>query len=192
MKKILFLVSFLFVAVALTYAQNVGTDRELNTAIRSYQTYAWSSDIDQIPKDAVFVGPNGVMVFNNTSTRSKLKSAVEYELSARGYKQSQNNPDFLVSFIVLEQPAEIITYDGYRLLYNGLDTVRTEENVDQTQLQAGTVMVSFVDRNTGKMVWRGYASGALNTDMINDESKVRSAISSIFSEYQFKAGSNDK
>jgi hypothetical protein len=160
----------------------------LGTNISSYQTYAWSNDIDQIPTDAVFVGPNGVLVFNNASARSKIKSAIEYELSARGYRQIASNPDFLVSFMVLEQPAEIVTYNGYRLLYNGLDTVRTQENVDQTQVQTGTVIINFVDRKTGKMVWRGYASGALNTDMINDESKVRGAISSIFRDYRFKAG----
>lgn len=188
MKRLFLVLGILVTTVAVTYAQNVGTDRELNTSIKSYQTYAWSNDIDQIPKDAVFVGPNGVLIFNNASTRSKIKSAVEYELSALGYKQAQTNPDFLVNFIVLEQPAEIVTYDGYRLLYNGLDTVRTQENVNQTQVQAGTVMVSFVDRETGKMVWRGYASGALNTEMINDESKVRGAISSIFRDYQFRSG----
>ena len=191
MKRILLLFGFLTALTTISYSQDVGTDRELGTSIAAYQTYAWSSEIDQIPSDAVFVGPNGVVVFNNASNRSKIKSAVEYELSARGYKQVANNPDFLVSYIVLEQPAEIVTYNGYRLLYNGLDTVRTDENVNQTQVQAGTVLVNFVDRKSGKMVWRGYASAALNPEMMNDETKVRGAISSIFQEYQFKAGGNN-
>lgn len=188
MKKILFLFSLLLTAATVIHAQNVGTDHELNTSIQSYQTYAWSTDMSQIPSDAVFIGPNGVLVFNNESTRSKIKSAVEYELSAKGYKPVSNNPDFIVSFLVLEQPAEIVTYNGYRLLHNGLDTVRTEENVAQTEVQAGTVMINFVDRQTGKMVWRGYASGILKPDMINDESKVRQAISSVFEDYRFRAG----
>lgn len=190
MKKLFLLSAMLLALIVATSAQEVGRDHELGTNIAAYKTYSWSSDIDKIPTDAVFVGPNGVLIFNNASTRSKIKSALEYELSARGYRQVQSNPDFLVSFMVLEQPAEIVTYNGYRLLYNGLDTVRTQENVDQTQVQAGTVMVNFVDRKTGRMVWRGYASGALNTDMINDEAKVREAVSSIFREYRFKAGGN--
>lgn len=192
MKKLFLLAGLFLATTAMIQAQKVGTDRELDTGIESYQTYTWSSDINQIPSDAVFVGPNGVVVFNNETTRSKIKSAIEYELSSKGYKHAQSNPDFIVSFIVLEQPTEIVTYDGYRLLYNGLDTVRTEENVNQTQLQPGTVMVSFVDRETGKMVWRGYASGILKPDMINDESKVRNAIASIFNDYRFRAGTKEK
>lgn len=185
MKKIVLFASLFLATAVVAGAQEVGTDRELNANIGAYQTYDWSNSIDEIPTDAVFIGPNGVTVFNNETTRAKIKSAVEYELSARGYKQAEQNPDFFVHFVVLEQPAEIVTYNGYRLLYNGLDTVRTEENVDQTPVKEGTVMVNFVDRKSGKMVWRGYASGILSSEMINDEAKVRNAISSIFREYNF-------
>jgi cellobiose-specific phosphotransferase system component IIB len=187
MKKIALLTSVLFSLCLSTRSQDIGTDRELDANIEAYQTYDWTNKIDQIPTDAVFIGPNGVTVFNNETVRSKIKASVAYELSARGYKQTEQNPDFLVHFDVLEQPAEIVTYNGYRLLYNGLDTVRTEENVNQTAVEAGTVMVNFIDKKTGEMVWRGYASGILKPDMINDETKVRSAISSIFGEYRFKA-----
>lgn len=168
-------------------AQNIGTDRELDANIEAYQTYDWTDKIDQIPTDAVFIGTHGVTVFNNETVRSKIKASVAYELSARGYKQTEQNPDFIVHFDVLEQPAEMVTYNGYRLLHNGLDTVRTEENVSETALEAGTVLVHFIDRKSGEMVWRGYASGILKPDMINDETKVRSAISSIFRNYRFKA-----
>ncbi|HEV7333185.1 MAG TPA: DUF4136 domain-containing protein [Flavisolibacter sp.] len=187
MKKLALFTGILFSLSQATQAQDVGTDRELDANIEAYQTYDWSNKIDQIPTDAVFIGPNGVTVFNNETVRSKIKASVEYELGARGYKQTEQNPDFIVHFDVLEQPAEIITYNGYRLLHNGLDTVRTEENVDETSVAAGTVMVSFVDKKSGEMVWRGYASGILKPDMINDETKVRSAISSIFRDYNFKA-----
>lgn len=187
MKKLIFLASMLLTTAALTSAQDVGIDRELDAGIENYKTYSWSSDINQIPTDAVFIGPNGVTIFNNESTRSKIKSALAYELNARGYKEAAGSADFVISFSVLEQPAEIVTYDGYRLLYNGLDTVRTEENLDQTRVEPGTVLVNFVDKDSGKMVWRGYASGILKPDMINDESKVRGAISSIFRNFRYHA-----
>lgn len=168
-------------------AQDVGTDRELKSNIKAYETFTWSQDIDQIPKDMVFVGPNGVLVFNNESTRSKIKEAIQYELTARGYKMVQSNPDFVVKFVVLEQPAELVTYNGYSLLGAGMDTVRTEENVDQTRVEAGTVLINFIDFKTSRQVWRGYASGALHPKMINSNADVRSAISAIFDNYQFDA-----
>lgn len=190
MKKIAFLLSFFMLGGLVTQAQEVGTDHELHSNIENYKTYSWSKDIDQIPSDQVFVGKNGVLVFNNESTRSKIKDAIQYELSARGYKQVDNNPDFLVTYMVLEQPAELVTYEGYQTLYNGMDTVRTEENVQRTQVESGTLLINFIDFKSSKKVWQGYASGSLKPEMANDDAKVRGAISSIFSEYQYKAQSH--
>lgn len=187
MKKMLCLLGLLMLGVAVTKAQVVGTDRELDANLQNFKSYSWSKDIDNIPGDAVFVGPNGVTVFNNESTRNHIKEAVQYELDARGYQRVAGNPDFLVSFIVLENPAELTTYDGYRLIHNGLDTVRTPENVERIAVKEGTVLINFIDFKTGKAVWQGYASGILQPDMMNDQSKVRSAISSIFQQYKHKA-----
>jgi len=187
MKRFIHLLAILLLTASVGKAQDVGADRKLDAEIQNYRTYVWSSDVNKIPNDAVFVGPNNVVVFNNETTRSNIKEAIQYELDARGYKMVQNDPDFIVSFIVLERPAELTTYNGYRLLYNGLDTVRTKENIDQVTVEEGTVLVSFLDFDTGREVWRGYASGILKPDMVNDQSKIRSAIQSIFEEYKYKA-----
>lgn len=191
MKKTLLLFAFIFFVAATAMAQSVGTDRVLHSNIKAYKTYTWSQSIDQIPSDQIFVGPNGVLVFNNESTRNKIKEAIQYELSAKGYKLVNSNPDFVVNFVVLEQPAELVTYNGYTLLNGGLDTVRTEDNVDKAHVSSGTVLINFVDFKTSRQVWQGYASGVLNPTMINSATDVRSAISSIFDKYPFDAIKNN-
>jgi hypothetical protein len=188
MKKMLFTTGILLLITSTIWAQNVGTDRDLDAKIKKYKTYAWSRNVDQIPDDRVFIGPNGILVFNNESTRSKIKDAIKYELDARGYKMDNTNPDFFVTFMVSEQPADITTFNGYTTIHNGLEKVRTPEDVGTTHVKAGTVLINFIDSKSSKQVWRGFASGILQPDMVNDQSKVRSAISSIFSEYQYKAG----
>lgn len=188
MKRIMYVLGCIVFMTSAAGAQNIGTDFMLNSNIQNYKTFNWTNQIDNIPSDAVFVGANGVVMFNNESTRSKIKEAIQYELSAKGYEMKENNADFLVNFIVLEQPATLNTFNGYRLIYNGLDTVRTEENLEQTQVQPGTLLISFIDAKTSRLAWQGYASGVLKSDMVKDEGKVRSAISSIFNEYRFKAG----
>jgi len=100
---------------------------------------------------------------------------------------NEMNPDFYVNFSVLEQPTELTTFNGYQTVNGGLDSVRTQENVQKTPVQAGTVLIDFIDAKTSKQVWQGFASGILQPDMVNDQSKVRAAISSIFSKYQYKA-----
>jgi len=100
----------------------------------------------------------------------------------------RSNPDFYVIFSVAEQPADITTFNGYTTINGGLDKVRTPDNVETTHVKAGTVLISFNDAKSSAQVWRGYASGILQPDMVNSKSKVRTAISSIFSEFSYKAG----
>jgi hypothetical protein len=185
MKKPIYLLACAIVIAMNADGQQVGTDQKLGSGIKNYSTYQFSDELDKIPQDAVFIGPNNVVVFNNESTRSNIKEAIRYELSAKGYKMVEKSPDFVVTFIVLEKPAELTTYNGYRLIHNGMDTVRTKENVEEVEVKPGTLLVSFVDFQTGKEVWQGYASGILKSDMVNDRSKIRNAVKSIFDEYQY-------
>ncbi len=185
MKKFFYVLPAMLMMAAVTNAQQVGTDQKLGSGIRNYHTYEFLQEIEKIPNDAVIVGPNNVIVFNNETTKSNIREAIRYELDARGYKMAVKNPDFVVSFTVLEEPAELVTYNGYRLVNNGKDTVRTKENVEEVDVKAGTLLVSFLDPDTGNEVWRGYASGALTPDMASDQSKIRHAVSSIFSEYKY-------
>lgn len=167
----------------------VGADKSFSANISDYKTFAWSSDIDKIPSDKIFVGPNGVLIFNNESAREKIKEAIQYELTSRGYKMQSGNADMLVTFMVLEQPGTLRTYNGYKMLYNGLDSTRTPENVEKVSVDAGTLLINIIDGKSGKVAWQGYASGILKPDMINDQTKVREAVRRIFDQFHFKATS---
>jgi hypothetical protein len=185
MKKIVLLATVMMLAGVAVNAQ-VGVDKELHVPIRDYKTYAWTSDINMIPSDAIFIGPNNVLIYNNPSTRSKIKQAIQYELSAKGYTMAAK-PDFLVSFMVLEQPTDLYTYDGYKMLYNGLDSTRTRDNLERTHVDAGTLMIKMIDVKSGRQVWQGYNSGALNADMLNSDAKVRGAVERIFNQFKYRA-----
>lgn len=185
-KTILFLVCL--VSYVFSNAQvKVGADKSFKTSLNDLKTYAWSANIDQIPQDQIFVGINGVYVFNNESTRSKIKEAVEYELNAKGFKKDESNPDLLILFSVTEQPGTLRTYNGYQMINNGLDSTRTPENVQNTNIDPGTLIINILDAKTSMVAWQGYASGILKPDMVNDNVKVREAVSSIFKEFQFHA-----
>ena len=184
--------TFLILASCLFYfgsqAQvKVGADKSFTKSLNDYSTYAWSKNIDQIPSDKIYIAPNGVYIFNNESVRSKIKAAIEYELSAKGYKKVDNNPDILVLFTVNEQPGKLRTYNGYQMIDNGLDSVRTPSDVETTPIDAGTLIINLLDAQSGVVAWQGYASGILKPDMINDETKVREAVSSIFDQFKFTA-----
>ena len=72
-KTMMFLVCSLFYMAS--HAQvKVGADRSFKRSLNDYNTYGWSSNIEKIPSSKIFIGPNGVLVFNNESLREKIKN----------------------------------------------------------------------------------------------------------------------
>lgn len=189
-KAILFILSGFLCFVVKSQNVVVGSDNSFKTSLNDYSTYTWSKNIDQIPSDGIYVSPTGVYVFNNESVRSKIKQAIEYELVAKGYKKDVNNPDLMVLFSVTERPGSLRTFNGYEMVNNGTDSVRTPQNVQTTKIDAGTLIIDIIDAKSGAVAWQGFASGILKPQMINDESQVRQAVASIFNKFDFRANNN--
>lgn len=162
-----------------TIGKNVDPDANLSNVT----TYAWISDIDKIPESRVFVSPTGVYVFNNESARNKIKDAINYELDARGYDKNDSDAGMLVSFYVLEQSDSLRTTNGY--VEVGGERVLTEDNVSYTPVDAGTLIINIINNKSDKLVWQGFASGILHEEDLNNQSKIREAVHSIFSEFEY-------
>ncbi|MEO8854474.1 MAG: DUF4136 domain-containing protein [Ginsengibacter sp.] len=172
---------------AFCHAQEVvvGADNSFTQSLNNYSTYAWSKSIDRIPSDKIFVNPGGVYVFNNESVRLKIKNAIAFELSAKGYKRVEKKPGFIVLFTVTERKGSLRTYHGYQMIDNGLDSVRTPQDVARTPIDAGTLIINAVDAKSGIVAWQGFASGILKPGMINNQMKVREAVGDIFNKFPF-------
>lgn len=177
----------LMVFSTMTFAQDAESVQNLDATLKSYSTFGWVSDIEDIPDDKAFVGPDGVLVYNNESTRSMIKEAIVTNLQSKGYSMSESNPDMLIGFQVLEQETDFMTYTGYETIYMGLDTVRAEENAETVNVGAGTLIINITDKESGKVAWQGYASGALNTETANNEESIQSAVSEILGEFDYSA-----
>ena len=160
-----------------------GKNDDLSANFRNIKTYSWTTGIDNIPKDAVFIGTNGVYVFNNASARKMIKDTVKYQLDAKGYKMDRNNPDVLVSLSVLEQPGELQTVNGYVTLSTG-EKVRTKDNISYTEVKPGTLIVNLINAKTQSVIWQGFVSGILQADDLADQVKVRQAVSTVFSQFK--------
>jgi hypothetical protein len=157
------------------------------TNLKNAKTFGWTSNIDKIPDARMFVSPTGVYVFNNESTRKKIKDAIEYELDARGYKMQTSGaePGMIVSFFILERADTLRSTGGYVTVQG--EAVIPAENVEHVPVEPGTLIININDGKTGKMVWQGFASGIMKPDDINDGQKIRQAVSSIFSRFNFNA-----
>ena len=186
MKKLLFLMIFSTFFMS-SQAQNVkvGADNSFKESLDNYSTFGWSAEINNIPSDAIFVAPGGVYVFNNESTKAKIKEAIQFELNAKGYTESATDPQILVLFEITENPGKLVTFNGYDVVDG--EKMRMDKDRERIDIAAGTLLINLVDTKTGLVAWQGYASGILNPDMINDNVKVRQAVASIFNNFKFKA-----
>ncbi len=127
-----------------------------------------------------------------TFVTQHFKSAVDTEMSARGYRKVDKDPDLLVNFYAnAEEKADVrstprptfgvgLGYYGYRgglygawpLYYEDVDTVR---------YHVGTANVDVVDARRKQLVWEGVAEGRLSKDVMqNPEPAIRAAVHQLF------------
>jgi hypothetical protein len=177
------LTTAIFVGCASQSAVKVGTDQRTDAGISDFQTYNWMSEVGEMPSSQVFIGSQGVFIFNEESTRNSIKEAIETQLEAKGFKRDTNNPDMLVNFTILEQADELRTYsrEGYSYLGEG----PVDRDVEMVDVEPGTILVNLIDAESGLQVWQGFASGALEESDVEDEKALQSKIGAIFNQFDF-------
>lgn len=164
---------------------SVGADQKIDNDIADFKTFNWLSDEGLMPSTQVFLGPHSTLVFHQESSRSRLKDAIETQLTAKGFEKDTNNPDMLVNYTVLEEADQLRTYtrEGYSYLWEG----PVERDVEMVNVDPGTVLVNFINAESGVQVWQGFASGALEESDISNEQLLQSKVEAIFNRFDFSA-----
>lgn len=163
----------------------VGADKRTDAGISDFKTFNWVSDVAEIPNDQLLIGQDGILVFNNKSTRKSIKDAIQTQLQAKGFSRDSNNPDMLVNFTVLEQDDQLRTYtrDGYNYLGDG----PVDRDAKMVDVEAGTILLNFVNAESGNVVWQGFASSALEETDVKNEATLKSKVNAIFDRFDFNA-----
>jgi hypothetical protein len=164
--------------------RKVVTHKHFQSDVSGYKTYAWVSNVENIPNGYAFFSPEGTMIFNTTLSRKMIKDAVELQMEARGFTQSSSNPDMLINFSVLEKDTQLRTFvmtNGQN--YLGIGPVST--TVRMVSVVFGTVLINFLDAESTTQIWQGFASGALNKDDIKNMSAIKTKLGVIFEDFNF-------
>jgi len=144
------LVLAIMVAVAGCAAMTVSSHIERSVNFTDYVTYDWG------PPDNLPVGDP--RLDNNPFFRDYLMGAIEKKLAAKGYERAvTGEPDLLVHYHAsVNQRVEVSAADAhYGYCYDNCEP----RIVDYEE---GTLVVDVVDRNTGKVVWRGWSQDTMN------------------------------
>lgn len=162
----------------------VVTQEKESAEVSDYHTYNWVFEDAMIPDEKMIVASDGILVFNNQSDRKKIKDAIELQMKARGFEKDILNPDMLVDFSVLEQDTELRKF----VLTNGQDYLGygpRSETTEMVPVDAGTVIINFLDAESGNQVWQGFASGTLEEKDMKSLSTIQNKVGAIFEDFNF-------
>lgn len=156
-----------------------------------YKTYSWVEK--EKPK-------NSKANHRYDMAEQNIRDAVNEQLQKKGYIESKNDPDVLVSTDLLleknmrEQKDPVYSQPYTRSYYNprtrrintfyfpsefmGYDSY-------STTVKEGTVTVTMIDAKTDKAVWQGWATKQLNRNNIT-EKEIDQNVRSIFKKFDSK------
>jgi len=188
MKKLTYFLLFTLFSLTIAACSNKGmkvvTREGGDTELTNYSTYAWVADVEGIPSSYALIGPHETILFNNPSAQKMIKDAVELQMKARGFTLDNSNPDMLVNFKVLEGETELRKF----VLDNGqgyLGFGPRSTAVQMVSVDAGTVLINFMNSKSGVQIWQGFASGALTSNDIKSMSAMQTKVAAIFEDFDF-------
>ncbi|MDZ7635179.1 MAG: DUF4136 domain-containing protein [Bacteroidales bacterium] len=175
MKKLLFLVSVLIVAASCSTIK-VTSDFDRNAGFASYKTYAFTPEALNLPLDDI--------------NKSRVLSAIETELAAKGFTKTQSDPDVLIDVVIKAEQKTTATasntggYYGraYRYGYGGGFTTTT---INYETYTDGTMFIDMIDADKQQLVWQGRGTKTLDPDASTQkrEDNINYAVKQIFMKY---------
>ena len=140
---------------------NVQSDYDPTVDFTTYRTWDWLPDPAEAAADFVVSDP---------FARSRIRNAIETELSEKGYRRSSDSPDFLLRYHAALGDNLTVTQvnDSYR------DYPYSDFSWSQTytyEWQVGTLVLDVFDTRADQLAWRGSVQGEVRqTD--NSEKKT--------------------
>jgi hypothetical protein len=179
--SLILLMSICLVCAANAQAITVESDRALDADFSKYKTFFWSTQVDQELDE-------GLYFLNDLVLKGQIRDAVKAEMLGLGYKLEPDNPDLIVNFRVFDQPVTLHGFEGYGTDFWGGQQYRQISDTASYKLDAGTLLLSLADRESGAVVWQGFASGLIKNDtFIKDQGKIYEAVNLIFEEFNQRA-----
>ena len=160
------------IASGQTIGQSIRSSYDKDYDLSRLKTYDYKVE-EREPSD---------LLATDTLMDQQIKDALEDALRINSYHQSSDGaPDFLVSYRVTTKDVTAARRAPLRGLPGPRGNIQIENYVQ------GMLIVDFIDSETGKLVWRGVASGIVGGDMVNfrvAEEKIKEASRSLLDRFR--------
>jgi hypothetical protein len=154
-------------------------DYDMDSNFNAFRTYKW---IPRVMSDAS--GSAKTAMQNNTLLDQRIRSAVDTQMSDKGFTLAADSADVLVVYHVgLANKVEVTDW-GYTYAgsYWGGGMGR---NVDVYQYTEGTLIVDIVNAASRQLAWRGSATGVVEpgNSPEQQQARINDVVSRIFANY---------
>jgi hypothetical protein len=161
--------SFMLLALASGFAQNVQTDFDHQANFSQYKTYSWQ---EIKPADSLW--------------DARIKAAVDAQLASRGLTRVDSDGDVAIVAIKTTQTQKTLQtfYDGFGggWRWRGFggfgDSTTTEQDYKE-----GTLVVDLYDGKTKQLIWRGSAEGTLSDKADKNEKNLDKGVVKMFKSF---------
>lgn len=172
MKKLLILSVIVF-AVASCSTIKVTSDYDKTAGFATYKTYMFTDEAMNLPVDEL--------------NRKRLITAVEKELSVKGFTKVESNPDVIIDLRIKaeqKQTATATTTGGYGYRY-GWRGGYSSTSINYDTYTDGTLFIDMIDAAQKQLVWEGRGTKTLNPDASPEkkEANINYAVTQIFTKY---------
>jgi len=181
MSKSIRILPLILLLAAPSLAQKVYIDYDESADFSRYRTFAWKQTEAASLRDT------------NALMDSRIKNAIEYQLTVGGLVEDPESPDLYVSYHGEEsQELRFDTMDwgygypsrwhrGYPYGYGyGMGSTTTTVST----YSKGTLVIDAWDARTNKLVWRGTASGTIPENPNKVAKKIDKAVEKIAREWE--------
>jgi hypothetical protein len=153
-------------------------DYDVDSNFSAFKTYRW------IPRPSSSGATSArTAVQSNTLLDKRIRSAVDAQMAAKGFTQSEDNPDVLVVYHTGMQDKVDVTDWGYT--YAGSYWGGVGRSVDVYSYTEGTLIVDLVQASSHELVWRGSATGVVEPGRTPEqiEARLNDVVGRIFANY---------
>lgn len=177
MRYLLILLAIL--AVGCSQQVTVHTDYDPDYDLWTYQTFDWGEKVN-------IEGGQNPLYYNELNDK-RIKTAVQKQLSKRGYKLSAESPELILHYHIIVKDQSVLITEPYGYSYG---QYWTRANTNTYSYREGTLILDLMDKKTNQLIWRGWAV----TDVKDSyspkqvEALIEEVVSKLFRKFPKKKG----
>jgi hypothetical protein len=163
----------LVLLILLLGCDNIQTSYDQDINFSTYKSFCWLEGCE-----LAITGPD---YLKDSIIQKNIKNAIIDELTRKGLRYDDSNPDLLVDFHVVIENEKVITYHNREdePYYYRMTFLTPEEML----LTKGTILLHMVDRQKSIVVWQSQVLGYLETGPDLSEKNIQKGIFQLLKEF---------